>query len=286
MAQVRSCTTVPRERPAPSMVPPPWHSKGRRDMTHHADTTHRPPPTQPEPPHTPTPRREKRLDTAEVLKALSTIGVQESTDLARLTVEDLVEAGCAIVQARKLSEKGWNPVPEPNSPGGPMQVKLGDGELKLNVHILVRRPQIQTVSPRSFFVVVRRRRSSSGQCRRGGMATVPQCNRLTRSLTHSLPCSPRSHVVRRRPGAHSGSDHDSVRPTPSTLMGLERGSSIRRGRSARSQVFRAHKRPRTHVHPATLPSSSSPPAPSRACHTPYATRQTLRCSQWDWKRRQ
>ena len=147
-------------------------------MTHHAETTHRPPPTQPETPHTPTPRREKKLDTAEVLTALSTIGVQESTDLARLTVDDLVEAGCAIVQARKLSEKGWNPVPEPNSPGGPMQVKLGDGELKLNVHILVRPPRIQKrFTPLFFFVVVRRsdesfvvRRSSSGQCRRGGMA--------------------------------------------------------------------------------------------------------------------
>ena len=34
----------------------------------------------------------------EVLTALSTIGVQETTDLARLTVDDLVEAGCAIVQ--------------------------------------------------------------------------------------------------------------------------------------------------------------------------------------------
>ena len=63
--------------------------------------------------------------------------MQESTDLARLTVDDLVEAGCAIVQARKLSEKGWTPI-EPNSPGGPLQAKLGDGELKLNVHILVR----------------------------------------------------------------------------------------------------------------------------------------------------
>lgn len=88
--------------------------------------------------------------------------MQETTDLARLTVDDLVEAGCAIVQARKLSEKGWTPI-EPNSPGGPMQAKLGDGELKLNVHILVRTKTMdQTLTSR----VVRLVRRSSFVVRR------------------------------------------------------------------------------------------------------------------------
>ena len=36
-------------------------------------------------------RREHKLDTPEIMKALSTIGVQETTDLASLTVDDLVE---------------------------------------------------------------------------------------------------------------------------------------------------------------------------------------------------
>ena len=42
--------------------------------------------------------REKKLDSPDVLAALSTIGVQETTDLAQVTVQDLVDAGCAIIE--------------------------------------------------------------------------------------------------------------------------------------------------------------------------------------------